>query len=196
MPTLREILEQPVVECAKALLGCLLVRGERKARIVEVEAYDAVGDPGCHAFRGMTPRNKVMFGPPGHAYVYFTYGMHWMLNVTAHPSGEGAAVLIRAAEPLEGIELMRKNRPKARRDVDLLSGPGKIAAAFEIDRRDYGIDLLDPRSELHILPGPQPRQIITGTRIGLAAGAGDELPWRYVDGSSLKWVSKPHPRLT
>src|SRR6185503_6309604 len=119
---------------AVALLGTHLVRGKRRARIVEVEAYRGLDDPGSHAFRGPTPRNQVMFGPPGFAYVYFTYGMHWMLNVTAQHHGIGAAVLIRAAEPLEGIQKMQDMRPKAQKIEDLLSGPTKICAAFEIDR--------------------------------------------------------------
>lgn len=135
-----------------------------------------------------------MFERPGLAYVYFTYGNHWMLNVVAEPEGQGAAVLIRAAEPIDGLELMRFRRAKARRDEDLLSGPGKLAQAFGIDREIYAMDLLDPQSAFRIEPAPPPESIIVGTRIGLAQGRGDDLPWRYVDGAAKRWVSKPWPR--
>jgi DNA-3-methyladenine glycosylase len=132
-----------------------------------------------------------MFGTPGLAYVYFTYGMHWMLNVVCHGEGDAAAILIRAAEPLDGLEEMRARRPKARNDFDILSGPGKIAAAFDIDRRFYGIDLLNPESELRIEPGEPCNRVLVGTRIGLAKGKGDDLPWRFIDGDRLRWISPP-----
>jgi len=134
-----------------------------------------------------------MYGRAGCAYVYFNYGCHWMLNVVAHEEGSAAAVLIRAAEPVDGLEEFRALRPKARHDWDLLSGPGKLAAAFGIDAQDYGLDLLDPSSSLRIAPGPTPAVILCGPRIGLATGKGEELPWRFVDGHALKFVSKPHP---
>ncbi len=190
---LRRALEDDVVAGAKCLLGTILVRGEREARIVEVEAYRAEGDPGSHAFRGPTPRNEAMYGPAGHAYVYFNYGCHWMLNVVAHSEGMAAAILVRAAEPKKGIDEMRLARPKAKKDWDLLSGPGKLAAGFGIDRRDYGIDLLDERSDLRILPGTMPSKILCGKRVGLAMGKGEDLPWRFVDGDALRYVSRPHP---
>lgn len=189
----RKILEEDVLEAAPSLLGWFLVRDGLRARIVEAEAYRTPDDPGCHAHRGQTPRNRAMFGPPGFAYVYFTYGNHWMLNVTAHAHGNAAAVLIRAAEPLSGLDTFRSRRPKARRDEDLLSGPGKLAAAFGIDARDYGIDLLDPNSPLRLEPGPAPATIAIGTRIGLTAGYGDTLPWRFCDAERLSWVSRPQP---
>lgn len=134
-----------------------------------------------------------MFGEPGHAYVYFTYGNHWMLNVVAHDTGNAAAILIRAAKPLTGLETMRERRPKAKRDEDLLSGPGKLAAAFGLDRRHDGLNLFEG-DEVRMEPGEPPRQILTGTRIGLALGKGDDLPWRFVDADRLRWVSRPHPR--
>lgn len=190
--TLRETLEHDVLQAAPALLGTILVRGNLRARIVETEAYRTPDDPGCHAHRGETPRVKVMYGEPGLAYVYFTYGNHWMLNVTAHPPGVAAAVLIRAAEPLEGLEVFRERRPKARKDEDLLSGPGKLAAAFNIDAEMYGVNLLDPQSELRLEPGTLPVAVVTGPRIGLAKGMGDELPWRFMDADRMRWVSKPH----
>jgi DNA-3-methyladenine glycosylase len=188
---LRKALRGDVVEAAHALLGCELVRGERRARIVEVEAYRGRDDPGSHAFRGMTPRNQVMYGEAGHAYVYFTYGCHWMLNVVAEEEGEAAAVLIRAAEPIAGVDLMRLHRPKAARDRDLLSGPGKLAAAFEIERADNGMDLLASDASLRLLEGPQPKKVLAGTRIGLAVGKGDRTLWRFADSSALPWVSRP-----
>jgi len=179
---------------AVALLGAQLVRGRRRARIVEVEAYRGLDDPGSHAYRGPTPRNEVMFGPPGRAYVYFTYGMHWMLNVTAQHHGIGAAVLIRAAEPLKGFDEMRRNRPKAYKEEDLLSGPAKICAAFEIDRRQNGIKLFS-NTGLRIEKAEEPAQILHGTRIGLAAGKGDKHLWRFIDGAALQWVSNPKNNL-
>src|SRR5262249_54202895 len=139
--------------------------------------------------------NEVMFGPPGFAYIYFTYGMHWMLNVTAQDHGVGAAVLIRAAEPLSGIEEMKTSRPKAVKNEDLLNGPAKICAAYQIDRNLNGIDLLDPSSELRIEPGNNPKHILFGIRIGLAKGKGESHDWRFVDGDRLPWVSTPKANL-
>jgi DNA-3-methyladenine glycosylase len=186
---LLEALRHDVLAGAEQLLGAVLIRGNRRARIVEVEAYRQEDDPGSHAFRGLTPRNQIMFGKAGFAYVYFNYGCHWMLNVVAHDEGSGAAVLIRAAEPLAGLEEFRALRPKAKHDYDLLSGPGKLAAAFEITKKDYGIDLFDPHSDLRIEAGPAPTKILRTTRIGLAAGKGEEIPWRFLDGHALKYVS-------
>jgi len=146
----------------------------------------------------MTPRNAVMFGPPGHAYVYFTYGNHWMLNITAHDDGDAAAVLIRAAIPLEGLDVMRERRfrtQKLQSDANLLSGPGKICQAFGIDRRHNGIDLLDPSGELWLEPGAPVERVTVGTRIGLAIGMGDDLPWRFLDAENLRWASKPLPKV-
>ena len=175
--------------CARVLLGSILVRGELRARIVETEAYDGPFDPGSHAFRGPTPRSEVMFGPPGRAYIYFTYGMHWCLNVVTRPAGQGSAVLLRAAEPLAGLEAMYLRRAKALRDEDLLSGPAKLSAAFGLDGSMNGIDLLDPRSELHLEVGSAPERVLVGARIGLLPGKVDDLPWRFADGDALRWVS-------
>lgn len=183
-------LDSDVLHASQALLGTILVRGNRLARIVETEAYSS-DDPGSHAFRGRTPRNDVMFGPPGFAYVYFNYGVHWMLNVTAHPDGQAAAILIRAAEPLEGLDEMFARRPRAKKPEDLLSGPGKLAAAFDITGEDYGINLFDPNATLRIERGKAPKKILSGVRIGLAVGKGEDLPWRFVDGDALRWISKP-----
>lgn len=190
---LLEILRTDVVEAAKALLGSVLVKGELRARIVETEAYRS-DDPASHAFRGQTPRNTPMFGPPGRAYVYFTYGNHWMLNVTCHEPGDAAAVLIRAAEPLCGQEVMRKRRLKAERDEDLLSGPGKLAQAFSIDGRHNGLNVLHPASEIFFEPAEEPASHLVGVRIGIARGKGDETLWRFLDADRLRWASRPLPR--
>lgn len=169
--------------------------GDLRARLVEVEAYSQ-DEPGCHAFCGLTPRNRVMFGPPGFAYLYFTYGNHWMLNVTAEPEGRGCAVLLRAAEPLAGLATMAERRPKASRPEDLLSGPGKLAAAFGLDQAQYGLDLFDPASPLRLEPAPVRGAVLVGTRIGIAKGKGDEIRWRFADGEGLRWVSRPLQGLT
>lgn len=192
---LREILERDVLEGAISLLGWDILKGKMRARIVEVEAYRGEDDPGSHAYRGLKNRNRAMFGSPGNAYVYFTYGNHWMLNVTSLPEGEGAAVLIRAAKPLRDLHPMRERRPKARHDQDLLSGPAKLTAAFDITGNDYGIDLLDPRSELRIEFGMALKNIVFGTRIGLKVGYGDNLPWRFCDANELEWASRPQKNL-
>ncbi|HVL39969.1 MAG TPA: DNA-3-methyladenine glycosylase [Fimbriimonadaceae bacterium] len=192
----RSVLSGDVRSAAIAFLGAHLVCGELRARIVETEAYRGLDDPGSHAFRGVTSRNRFMFGPAGHAYVYFTYGMHWMLNVTAQEEGIGAAVLIRAAQPIDGLETMRRNRPKASTDRGLLSGPAKITAAYRITREHNGLDLLDPASPFHIEPGEPVQEILCGTRIGLSPGRGDDLRWRYADAHALEWVSRPLQELT
>lgn len=186
------LLRRDVVAAAPRLLGWHLVLGEMRARIVEVEAYRTPDDPGCHAHHGRSPKCESMFHTAGLAYVYFTYGNHWMLNVVAHDVGDAAAILIRAAEPLEGLDQMRMQRPRARRDEDLLSGPGKLTAAFGIDRRFDRTSLLE--GELRIEYGDPPAKILIGTRVGLAQGKGDDLPWRFVDAGALRWVSRPHLR--
>jgi DNA-3-methyladenine glycosylase len=149
------------------------------ARLVEVEAYCGSDDPGSHAYRGMTPRTEVMFGPPGHLYVYFTYGMHWCANVVATKEGDAAAVLLRAAAPVEGIDVMRARRTKARRDRDLLAGPARLCQAFGLTGEHNGADLV--RGPLRIVDdGVAPPVPGVSTRIGLAPGRGDDHPWRFV----------------
>lgn len=190
---LKDLLRNDVVEASRGLLGAVLVKGSMRARIVETEAYRA-DDPACHAFRGKTSRNEIMFGEPGFAYVYFSYGCHWMLNVVAHGEGDASAILIRAAEPVAGLEEMRLNRPRARRDEDLLSGPGKLCAAFAIGREAYGLDLFAPADieALHLEASPNPvAEVVAGERIGISEGR--HLPWRFIDGAALKWASKPWP---
>ena len=187
-----EILRSDVLNAAPKLLGWHLVRGGLRARIVEVEAYRGSDDPGAHSFGKTKMKNMAMFGPPGHAYIYFNYGVHWMLNLVAHDHGDASAILIRAAEPLDGLETFRLRRPKAKADTDLLSGPGKLAAAFAITGTDNGTYLLDMNSELHLEPPDEGVvRVAIGTRIGLAQGKGHELPWRFADVDKLKWVSRP-----
>ncbi|MFL6204737.1 MAG: DNA-3-methyladenine glycosylase [Acidimicrobiales bacterium] len=175
---------------APELLGKLLVRGPRAARIVEVEAYCGPEDPGSHTYRGRTKRNATMFGPPGRLYVYFTYGMHWCANAVCGRDGEGVAVLLRAAEPLAGVEEMRALRPAARRDRDLLAGPARLCQAFGLDGTFDGADLVTADRGVTIVDDgvPPPGSPEVTARIGLTLGA--DLPWRWCDPDSPH-LSKP-----
>lgn len=163
---------------ARELLGKILVReagGRRMAgRIVETEAYTGPGDPASHAGRGPTPRSRIMFGPPGRAYVYFCYGMHHLLNVVTEREGTAGAVLIRSLEPREGLDLMPPKRGRGR----LLNGPGKITRALEITRGLNGWDLTRGE-ELYLIAGkPEPgEEILTGPRVGIRKGL--DRPWRF-----------------
>jgi DNA-3-methyladenine glycosylase len=172
-------------DVAPELLNKVLMRGARRARIVEVEAYAGTEDPGSHAYRGRTRRNAVMFGPPGHLYVYFTYGMHHCANVVTGDDGDATAVLLRGLTPLDGLDEMRLLRPRARTDRELCAGPGRICQAFGLDRSFDGADLVTgDRGILVVDDGtPPPDQAGVSVRIGLTAGA--ELPWRfYVPGAT------------
>ena len=144
---------RPPVDVARECLGKILVHGKTAGRIVETEAYLGVDDRAAHAWRGITDRTRVLFGPPGHAYVYFIYGMYECLNFVAEEKGKAGCVLIRALEPLAGIEVMQKRRPRARRLEDLASGPGKLTLALDITRKLNGVDLtrgpLDVREHKH-----------------------------------------------
>jgi DNA-3-methyladenine glycosylase len=164
---------------APDLLNKVLVLGDRSARIVEVEAYAGEQDPGSHAFRGETPRNRVMFGPGGHLYVYFTYGMHWCANAVCGEPGVAGAVLLRAAAPLEGIAEMFAARPAARRERDLCSGPAKLCQAFGIDRTFDGADLTTVDRGVTVVDDgtPPPAAPARGVRVGLTSGV--ESPWRW-----------------
>ncbi|RQX00249.1 DNA-3-methyladenine glycosylase [Micromonospora globispora] len=177
---LADLLAGPVVPAARGLLGCRLTANGVTVRITEVEAYaGTAGDPASHAHRGRTPRNAVMFGPSGHAYVYFTYGMHWCMNVVTGPDGEASAVLLRAGEVVEGLDVARARRPAVRRDVDLARGPARLCAAIGIDRSVYGADLLAEgpvRLRPAVVPVP-PAAIEAGPRVGVT-GAHD-VPWRF-----------------
>lgn len=184
------------MQVAPALLGRTLVRrlpdGSRiSGRIVETEAYEP-RDPASHGFRGPTPRNEVMFGKAGHLYVYFTYGNHWMMNVVTRRAGEGSAVLLRAAEPMEGHELMARARG---RDgvTELCSGPGKLAQALRVDRSLDGADLVRGNDVWLEWGAPPPRsRIATSRRIGIRVGV--ERRWRfYVAGDPFVSPGRPSP---
>jgi DNA-3-methyladenine glycosylase len=202
----RDVLDGPVEDVAPRLLGAVLRQvtsdGATAVRLTEVEAYAGEGaDPGSHAFRGRTRRNATMFGPPGHLYVYFTYGMHWCANVVCSPPGRAAAVLLRAGELVEGVELARQRRPGARRDADLARGPARLTTALGIDGSRDGVNL-DPRQGLDPWcltlrladPPLAPSAIGHGPRVGVNGPGGDGLafPWRFwIDGERSVSVYRP-----
>ncbi len=198
----REFFDRPSTEVAPDLLGCVLwhdsAAGPVSVRLAEVEAYQGPADPASHAFRGQTARNTVMFGPPGHAYVYFTYGMHFCVNLVCQPAGRAEAVLIRAGQVIDGAELAALRRrgrvadpasdlafagadgSRRIREVDLARGPGRLCQALGIDRTLDGADVCGPDSPLGI--GPRPAaisrsQIRTGPRVGISQAT--DRPWRY-----------------
>ena len=171
-------------EVAPHLLGKLVVHddpgeGRLAVRLVEVEAYAGADDPGSHAYRGPTARNATMFGPPGHLYVYFTYGMHWCMNVVCGAEGWASAVLLRAGEPVDGLDAIRARRPAARRDRDLCSGPARLAQALGVGRDHDGVDLVG--GELRVLDDgtPPPASPGVSVRVGLGLGRGEDHPWRW-----------------
>lgn len=178
-------LEGPPDAAARALLGMLLVRGDVRLRITEVEAYGGPGDSASHARHGRTARNAPMWGPPGHAYLYFCYGVHWMLNVVTGPNGDASAVLIRGAEVVSGMETVLARRRAAKATPQLCVGPGKVAQALGLDRAFDGHDLLAPGG-LELRPGTPPAHLLAGPRVGIAfATPPDQArPWRFADGES------------
>ncbi len=185
----RGFFDRTVHEVARELIGCELRVGETAGVIVETEAYEET-DPACHAYIGRTARNEVLFGPPGHAYVYLSYGIHSLLNFVTEPDGSASAVLIRALEPTEGIELMRERRGRDQIE-QLCSGPGKLSEALGVGLSLNGADLFEPPFELTD-PGRAiaEGEIAASPRIGITKAA--ELPWRYsVKGS--RFVSRPWP---
>ena len=171
----------PVNEVAPSLLGAVLTASGIAVRITEVEAYAGVGqDPGSHAYRGRTPRTQVMFGRPGLAYLYFTYGMHWCANVVTGPEGEASAVLLRAGEVVGGLGLARAGRPGAT-DRDLCRGPARLCRTLGLDGSALGMDLLSPTSPVRLQRPSLPYDagsVLTGPRVGVA-GAGAATPWRF-----------------
>jgi len=185
----RAYFERSVHEVARDLIGSRLAIGEAAGVIVETEAYEA-SDPACHAYIGRTARNEVLFGPPGHAYVYLSYGIHSLLNFVTEPEGSASAVLIRALEPTDGIELMKERRRQDRIEA-LCSGPGKLTEALGAGLELNGADLFTPPFELSEPAGRwSDLDVVTGPRIGITKAA--ELPWRYsVRGS--RYVSRPWP---
>ena len=189
----RAFFDRPPEELASDLLNKLLVSTrdgvKLRARIVEVEAYRGSADPASHAFRGQTARNATMFGPPGHLYVYFTYGMHYCANVVAvSPLNDAGAVLLRAAAPIDGLELMRTRRPAARHDRDLLAGPARLASAFGLGRDDDGLDLVRGPVGLYDDGTPPPSRAGRSARIGLAAGKGER--------ARLRWFVRDDPNVS
>lgn len=172
---LADLLAGPVLDVAPQLLGATLHHGEVSVRLTEVEAYDGANDAGSHAFRGRTPRNDVMFGPPGRLYVYFTYGMHHCCNVVTGPDGVASAVLLRAGEVVTGIEVARERRPRVP-DHQLARGPANLCRTLGIDRAQDGVDLAT--GPVRLVQGERVRSGIgAGPRVGLR-GAPD-LPWRF-----------------
>jgi DNA-3-methyladenine glycosylase len=183
----RHDLAGPVVDVARELIGCTIRHGETAGVIVETEAYHE-SEPACHAYIGRTERTVTLFGRPGVAYVYFSYGMHALLNVVCEPEGVGAAVLIRALEPVDGLGLMHERRGMVR-DEDLCSGPGKLTQALGVGLDLNGTDLFDGPIRLGPWTEPRPR-VITGTRIGITKAP--DLPWRFCAACS-RHVSRPWP---
>jgi DNA-3-methyladenine glycosylase len=174
VPGLREELAGPVLEVAPRLLGATLRHGPVAVRLTEVEAYDGPDDPGSHAYRGRTTRNAVMFGPPGYLYVYFTYGMHFCCNVVCGPEGTPSAVLLRAGEVVDGLELARGRRPRST-DRDLARGPARLCQALAIGPAQNAADLTT--GELTLELGKAPRTVSSGPRVGLRGAP--ERPWRF-----------------
>lgn len=174
---------------ARALLGCVVRHGDTAGRIVETESYH-MEEPACHAFAGLTPRTETLFGPPGLAYVYRSYGIHALLNAVSEPDRVGAAALIRALEPVEGIEIMRARR-RVPRDEDLCNGPGKLTQALGIGLDLNGTPLL-PGGPIEILPGERipAERVAIGGRVGITKAA--DLQWRFCDAAS-RHVSRPWP---
>ena len=172
-------LSTDVVAAARRLLGCELERDlngrKLRVRIVETEAYDQT-DAASHSYKGKTPRTDIMFGPPGHLYVYFTYGMHYCCNIVVGEEGYGAAVLIRAVEPIEGEDELQKRRPK-KHGIELTNGPAKLCQALDIDKRMNGHDLSQLPLRLLLHDQLFDNQIITTTRIGITQAK--DVPWRF-----------------
>jgi len=192
----RAELAEDVLRAAVRLLGCTLEadtpEGTVAVRLVEVEAYRGADDPASHSFRGRTPRNAVMFGPPGHLYVYFVYGMHFCANVTCLPEGESGAVLLRAGEVVSDPGVAFARRPTSRRAADLARGPARLTALLGLSRADNGLDLTDATSRVRLRRGDPvaPASIRTGPRVGVAAA--HDTPWRFwVDGSPAVSAYRP-----
>jgi DNA-3-methyladenine glycosylase len=185
----RDFYARSVHDVARDLIGCTVRHGGTAGRIVETESYH-MDEAACHAYAGVTNRTSTLFGPPAHAYVYFSYGVHSLLNVVAETEGVGAAVLIRALEPVEGIELMRARRALERVE-QLCSGPGKLTQALGIGLDLNGSSLLDGPIEVLARDAmARPPRIVLGERIGITKAV--DLPWRFCDADS-RHVSRPWP---
>jgi DNA-3-methyladenine glycosylase len=187
---------RPTAEVARDLVGCVLIVDAESsaavvARIVETEAYLGTGDPASHAFRGPTPRSRVMFGPAAHLYVYFTYGMHHCANVVTEPDGVAGAVLLRAAAVEEGMATVAARRGDRAAGAGLLRGPGNLCRGLGITRADDGIDLLDPASRIRIDQRAGTPPIAVGPRVGLRHAADRLLRFSWLGNPA---VSRPVPR--
>lgn len=178
-PLARKFYARPAPQVARELLGKILEHDGVSGRIVETEAYlgEGEGDLAAHSARGITPRTKVIFGPPGHAYVYFIYGMYDCLNIVCEPEGVAGCVLIRALEPVAGLDRMRERRPAAKRDEDLANGPGKLTRALEIKISHNGADLTRGPITVHEASRRERLQVATSPRIGITQSA--DLPLRF-----------------
>ena len=188
VPTDTAFYARPVLAVAPDLVGCILRHGHVAGRIVETEAYHH-SEPASHGYGGLTARTRVLFGPPGHAYVYRSYGIHALVNAVCEPEGVGAGVLLRALDPLEGIETMRARR-RVERLEDLCSGPGKLSQALGVALDANGSRLGDEIEVLPPPPGSSPPVLVTGGRVGITRAV--DLPWRFCDASSRS-VSRPWP---
>lgn len=176
---------RPVVEVARDLVGCVLRHGPTAGVIVETEAYHD-SEPACHAFVGLTDRTRVLFGPPGQAYVYRSYGIHALFNAVCEPEGVGAAVLVRALQPLDGLAVMHERR-QVGRELDLCSGPGKLSQALGIELTENASSLRDGPIAIEARGAPAP--VLVGPRIGITKAA--DLPWRFC--AATPYVSRPWP---
>lgn len=190
-PLSREFFDRSVLDVAPGLLGCVLVHDLVAIRLTEVEAYDGENDPGSHAFRGRTRRNAVMFGEPGHVYVYFTYGMHWCANLVCGPAGIASAVLLRAGEVVQGIDVVRTRRAAVKTERDLARGPARLAQALDLDGSYDGMDLCRPGALRIHRPDEKDAGVVrTGPRVGLTNGA--TRPWRFwLDGEPTVSTYRP-----
>lgn len=188
----RAFFDRPSLEVAPELLGRVLRRGEVAVRLTEVEAYEGAMDPASHAYRGRTPRNAVMFGPSGHAYVYFTYGMHFCVNLVCMPPGTASAVLLRAGEIVSGESLARARRGEKVPFRDLARGPARLCQALGIDRSFDGTGVLSVTSPLRLEDSSgAPGRVVTGPRVGVREGA--EVPWRFwLEGDPTVSVYRPY----
>jgi len=195
----RGFFDRPVLEVATELLGCRVSHAGVTIRLTEVEAYDGSNDPGSHAFRGLTPRTRVMFGEPGGLYVYFTYGMHFCANLVCGPVGAASAVLMRAGEVVEGIQVAGTRRPGVV-DRDLARGPARLAMALGLGREQNGIDTVAGDSPFVVraaLSGPcagHPAVVSSGPRVGVSGAGGEATayPWRFwLDGEPTVSVYRP-----
>ncbi|MBH0084375.1 DNA-3-methyladenine glycosylase [Salinibacterium sp. SWN167] len=173
-----ELLSRPATEVAPLLLGAVVRVGEVAVRLTEVEAYLGEVDPGSHAFRGPGKRNAVMYGPPGHLYTYFTYGMHTCANVVCMPEGVASGILLRAGEVIEGMDVAAERRATSKKPADLARGPARLAVALGIRLDDAGTNLESGRVRLELPQSQSPFSV--GPRTGVAgAGGTDEYPWRF-----------------